>query len=668
MTYRGDTDSGASTPPEDAAPTPVAVGAGADHRSDEGDAGKKAPYPDESKAEKRGSYNWEDPDRPRWDEDTIPAADYDYCTATGEYCFTIRRGRHPDGVKRFKAARRNLMPFRDRFEPEDKVEWFSGMGGHPPMLYRLPDIARAMADDPIFIVEGEKDADALASLGLIATTNSNGAGKWRDSFSRSLAGRDVAILPDKDDVGRDHAEKVLSSVHGIARSVKVIELPDLPDKGDVSDWIEAGHSVDELLNLVAATQPLTDPAAWRSSRGQFVIRKGQSSPEASPANAYIALRKLAVSVSYDAFAHRYLVEGLEGFGPLLDDAALTRLRLVIEKRFAITYPKDRWIDIVTDHARENAFHPVSDYLGSLIWDGVLRLDSWLIDYGGAAPSDYVRAVGMLVLVAAVRRIFQPGAKFDQMLVLEGPQGCGKSSALVIIAVREDWFTDDLPWDSDTKAVMERIAGRWIVEAAELKGLRQTETEKIKATISRRVDKARLAYARMPTEQPRQCIFVGTTNSADYLRDMTGNRRFWPVKIVRFDLAALARDRDQLWAEAVEMERAGVSIELPHDLWPVAASHQEQRLAIDPFEEILFGPLLEVEGKVRTELVWEMLGMADRAKRTQSHMTRLGAVMQKHGWVNMQKRFGSIRAYAYVKGDGAIEVPREKLFTADRDAM
>jgi len=109
-------------------------------------------------------------------------------------------------------------------EPDDKAEWFSGMGGHLPMLYRLPDVAAAKVDEPIFIVEGEKDADTLASLGLIATTNSNGAGKWRDSFSQHLAGRDVAILPDCDDVGRDHAEKVLSSLHGMARSVKVIEL------------------------------------------------------------------------------------------------------------------------------------------------------------------------------------------------------------------------------------------------------------------------------------------------------------------------------------------------------------------------------------------------------------------------------------------------------------
>ena len=207
-----------------------------------------------------------------------------------------------------------------------------------------------------------------------------------------------------------------------------------------------------------------------------------------------------------------------------------------------------------------------------------------------------------------------------------------------------------------------------MEAAELKGMRQAETEKIKAILSRRYDKARMAYARMPTELPRQCVFIGTTNSDDYLRDMTGNRRFWPVKIVRFDLEALARDRDQLWAEAAERDRNGESIELPRHLWAVSAVHQGQRLAIDPYEEVLFGPLLEVEGKVRAETIWQLVGMADRAKRTQSHNGRLGAVMRKHGWTRKQLRFSGNKEYGYVKGDGAVEVLPDKLFSSDREVM
>lgn len=667
MTYQTDTESEATAPPEDMAPTPVAAGAGAGHRSGEDDGEKDAPYRDESKAEKHGSYAADDPDRPRWDAQTIPEAEYDYCAANGDYCFTVCRGRHPDGVKRFKIGRRNMIPFKDRFEPEDRVDWFPGMEGRPHMLYRWSQLAAAKAGDTIFITEGEKDADTLIKLGLIATTNSSGAGKWRDDFSQHFAGRDVGILPDNDDVGRDHAGKVLRSLHGVASSVKVIELAGLPDKGDVSDWIEAGHNASELLDLVEQAQPIADPTKWLSSRGQFIIGVG-GKPLASPGNVYVALQKLGVVVRYDEFALRYLVEGLAGFGPTLDDPALTRLRLDTEKRYGITYPKDRWFDIVTDHARDNAFHPVREYLDALHWDGVPRLNSWLIDHGGAEDNEYVRVVGALPLIAAVRRIYHPGAKFDEMLVLEGEQGAAKSSALAMLAVREEWFIDDLPLDADTKVVMERTGGRWIVEGAELKGMRQGETDKIKATLSRRSDKARMAYARMTTEQPRQCVFFGTTNSDDYLRDLTGNRRFWPVKIVRFDLEALRRDRDQIWAEAAARERDGASIELPHHLWAVAAGHQEQRLAIDPFEEMLFGPLVEVEGKIRTEVIWEMVGLAEKAKRAQPHNTRLGAVMKKHGWTRQQFRYGGDKEYAYVKGGGMDEVPREKLFPTDREAM
>jgi hypothetical protein len=667
MTYNSDAESGATALPEGTAPTPVAAGAGVNHHSGEDDGGKDAPYRDESKAEKHGSFAVDDPDRPRWDAHTIPEAEYDYCAANGDYRFTVCRGRHPDGVKRFKIGRRNTIRFKDRLEPEDKVDWWPGMEGRPHMLYHMPQLVAAKAGDPIFIVEGEKDADTLTKLGLIATTNSSGAGKWRDDFSQHLAGRDVVILPDNDDVGRDHAAKVLRSVHGQARSVTIIELSGLSDKGDVSDWIKGGHTADELLALVAQAQPIADPTQWLSSRGQFVSGIGGKAV-ASPGNAYVALQKMRVVVRYDQFALRYLVEGMAGFGPTLDDAALIRLRLDTEKRYGITYPKDRWFDIVTDHARDNAFHPVRDYLNGLHWDGVPRLDGWLIDYGGAEDNEYVRVVGALPLIAAVRRIHHPGAKFDEMLVLEGEQGAAKSSALAVLAVREDWFIDDLPLDADTKVVMERTGGRWIVEGAELKGMRQGETDKIKATLSRRSDKARMAYARMTTEQPRQCVFFGTTNSDDYLRDLTGNRRFWPVRIVRFDLDALRRDRDQIWAEAAARERVGASVELPHHLWAVAAGHQEQRLAIDPFEEMLFGPLLEVEGKIRTEVIWEMVGLAEKAKRTQPHNIRLGAVMKKHGWTRQQLRFGGAKEYAYAKGNGMDEVPPAKLFPTDREAM
>jgi hypothetical protein len=617
-----------------------------------------------------GSWAHGDAARPRWDEYTETVAEYDYFDADGVYQCTVRRGvqrkgLHHDTEKRFTVARRNLLRPSDRLEPEDKREWFSGMGDARPTLYRFPELLAASADAPVFICEGEKDVETLREWGLTATCNFGGAEKWRHEYGKHLVGRDVVILPDNDAVGRVHAARVLQSVVPGARSVKVAALPELGDGGDVSDWAGAGGTRDELLRLVEIAPVVTDAAPYALAAGVFATT-GTGSRVASPTNLYLALERMGVAVSFDLFAHRYLVAGLMGW-EVLDDAALNRLRLNIEKTFKITYPKERFADIITDYARENSVHPVRDYFAGLTWDRKPRLDTWLSDYGGAERTEYVSHAGRLPMIAGVRRIRVPGTKFDTMTVLEGPQGVNKSQALRALAVREEWFSDDLPLDADTRIVMERTAGRLLIEAAELKGMRG-EAEKIKAMQSRQVDKARPAYGRMTVEQPRQWVLWGSTNSYEYLHDMTGNRRILPVRIVRFDIERLRTDVDQLWAEAVHRERAGESIELPERLWAEASRQQAEREAIDPFEEIL-RPLLDgQEGKVRSSDIWRLVGLAEEGKRNQAHKRRLGEVMQKLGWENKQLRFGGTKAYAYRKGDSEVEVPRNALFGSDGDAM
>ncbi|WP_425565367.1 VapE domain-containing protein [Sphingomonas limnosediminicola] len=341
-----------------------------------------------------------------------------------------------------------------------------------------------------------------------------------------------------------------------------------------------------------------------------------------------------------------------------------------EERWNLHFGKDRWHDIVTDHARRGSFHPVVQYLDANVWDGIERLDCWLATYGEAEDCEYVQAVASLALIAAVRRVRQPGIKFDEMVVLESGQGTGKSSALAILAVHDEWFADDLPLDSDSKVVMERTAGRWIIELAELKGMRRSEVEQAKAMISRQVDKARPAYGRMTVEQPRQCVFFGTTNDSQYLRDMTGNRRFWPVRVGKFDLDALRRDRDQLWAEASHREAQGVSIRLPERLWSAAAEHQASRLLEDPFYEILAERLQAIEaGKLAISDVWDALGLGDKARRTADMGQRLANVMQSLGWTksNSTLRIGGTPRRAWIKGsaegggDAVPEVPHAVLF-------
>jgi predicted P-loop ATPase len=236
-----------------------------------------------------------------------------------------------------------------------------------------------------------------------------------------------------------------------------------------------------------------------------------------------------------------------------------------------------------------------------------------------------------------------------MLILESIQGKEKSEALKALAIQEDWFCDDVPLNADGKKVIEQLMGKWIVEAADLSGMKKVEVEHLKAMLSRQVDRARLAYGRQPTEQPRSSIVVGTTNSPKYLKDLTGNRRFWPVKVTKIDLAALKRDRDQLWAEAVTREEAGASIRLDPSLWGAAAVEQSERTVQDPWHELLADVLGDLQGKLAAADVWRIVGV-DPGHRVQEHNVRLGQVMKDLGFgPNKPLQIDGKKQRAYARG-------------------
>ena len=360
----------------------------------------------------------------------------------------------------------------------------------------------------------------------------------------------------------------------------------------------------------------------------------------------VALAKMNLSVKLDAFSNRMLLEGLDATVKVIDDRIMTRLWLETDRRFKFLCMKGFYFDVVGDIAFRNAFHPVRDYLDSLSWDGQGRLDDWLINYCGAEDTDYVRAVGRIVLLAAVRRVRHPGVKFDEMLVLEGAQGIGKSQVLNALAVKEEWFTDEVPLAGDGKLAIEALNGRWIAEAAELKGMRNKEVEHLKAFLSRTHDRGRLAYDRITSEVPRQFIIVGTTNSEHYLMDMTGNRRFWPVHVDRADVEGLTRDRDQLWAEAAHREAQGESIRLPEELWAVAGEEQAKRVLEDPFMVTLAAALEGQWGKIASENVFRLLDIP-AGQRNQAHNIRIGETMRRLGWRRERLRREGTLQYCYL---------------------
>lgn len=413
-------------------------------------------------------------------------------------------------------------------------------------------------------------------------------------------------------------------------------------------WDISAHVLDQRRPVdYAWSQVEKARAAVAEGEDAFQTDK-DGKPYANQFNIRLALSKMGVTVRHDTFADRLLIEGLEGRGPELNDPAMIRLRLTIQERFRFLPGKDFFHDVVEDLARQAPFHPVCQYLDSLQWDGVPRLDGWLSRYGGAPNTEFTRAAGSLVFVAAVRRVRQPGVKFDEMLVLESKQGTNKSSALRLLAVRDEWFIDDLPLNAESKVVIERLNGRWIAEAAELKGSRKAEVEHLKAFLSRQWDTARMSYARLSETRPRQCVIIGTTNSARYLRDASGNRRFWPVAVEGFDLAALRRDRDQLWAEAAVRDAEGLPIQLDPALWEAAAIEQDARRVEDPFVVTLDTVLGERTGRIRTVDLWRLLDVKP-GQQTQEHNARLGDAMQELGWEKARLRFGGPLEYCYVRG-------------------
>jgi len=204
-------------------------------------------------------------------------------------------------------------------------------------------------------------------------------------------------------------------------------------------------------------------------------------------------------------------------------------------------------------AKDASFHPIRDYLCRIVWDGTARVETFALNYLGAEDTIYHRTVGQCFLISAVARVMRPGCQVDHMLIAEGPQGAGKSSLARLMF--EPWFSDDIAeLGSKDSAMQVRVA--WGIEIAELASMTRGEIERVKAFVSRRVDRFRPSYGRHVIQVERQSVFIGTTNADAYLKDETGARRSWPVKCGNIDLAGVARDRDQLWAEAVSLYRGG----------------------------------------------------------------------------------------------------------------
>ncbi len=284
------------------------------------------------------------------------------------------------------------------------------------------------------------------------------------------------------------------------------------------------------------------------------------------------------------------------------------LREYIEKYYGISSTA-KCADALALSFEKHSFHPIKDYLNSLSWDGIKRVDTLLMDYLGAEDNQYVRIISRKILVAAVGRVFIPGIKFDNMPVLSGPQGIGKST--LIKKLGREWYSDSLTTVSGKEAY-EQLQGVWLLEMGEMMATKKADIEATKQFLSKSEDIYRVAYGRRTSRFPRQCVFIGTTNDKEFLRDKTGNRRFWPVDVgfmphcknVFKDLTD--HEIDQIWAEALEIWKDGEPLYLSKEEEAEAAkqqeAHSEESAKTGLIEEYLNKPLLDN---------WYNLGLAER---------------------------------------------------------
>lgn len=342
----------------------------------------------------------------------------------------------------------------------------------------------------------------------------------------------------------------------------------------------------------------------------------------------------------DEYHPQAVIEGQAGVDPIglsavtdISDDLIFRARMWLDSAQAWTGPpgKELVADAIESACRASTYHPVTCWLAPLVatWDGVARVDTWLSDYCGAEDTPYVRAVASKMLMSACARVNQPGCKVDTMTVFVGPQGSRKSSAVRVLG--GEW-TVDTPVEIGSKDSYETIRGGWIIEVPELAGLGGKDVERLKAFFSSATDSYRPPYGRKVVHRKRSCIFAGTTNDQDFLKDATGSRRFLCVRTGLIDLDGLARVRDQLWAEACLRYLQGEEWWFSGALEEAAAEAAEAFVAVDPWEAVMRSSIeLSGASALHTNEIYDILGIEVRDQHAGTAQRIVRVFCGRLGW-------------------------------------
>lgn len=336
-------------------------------------------------------------------------------------------------------------------------------------------------------------------------------------------------------------------------------------------------------------------------------------------------------LGFDAFAQQVVKlktppydGGKAGSWGDVDDS---RMAMWLSQHYGINTQTKLVREAMLAAADSQSFHPVRDYLESIKWDRTERLEDWTSTYLGAPSTPYSVFAGLKWMVSAVARVMRPGCKADNVLILEGAQGRLKSTALAILGGA--WFMDT-PFVIGDKDAFMQIRGKWIVELAELDGFSRAETSKAKAFFSGYQDTYRAPYMAWTRTVKRQCVFAGTVNHGAYLRDTTGNRRYWPIETGQIQIEAIQRDRDQLWAEAAARYADGTRWWVSEDEVALFGVEQEVREVTDAYEDEIAGYLIGKSEVMMAGVLRDGLGISEK-DWTMALQTRVGELLARLGW-------------------------------------
>lgn len=471
--------------------------------------------------------------------------------------------------------------------PDGKGGWLYNRKDVPHVLYNLPAIQDAAR---VFVVEGEKDADTLARFGVVAVSGADGAGhgKWKQDYNGQLQGKNVVILPDNDAVGRRYAGETAKALHDVAASVRVLDLlaldPALPEHGDISDILatKGQDGLTALMQAAEATPEYVPGTATDGKKQKKFITIGAECFDTLNERALTAyLASIGASVRYNVINRVMEIKGIdESYNP---ETLQNDLPIILHDQLKDQLNKcDKTSiqDLLGVIAGKNRFNPVVEMLESNRWDKIDRVTE-LFDILHIPDSDTLSRTlikkWLWQALSMVRNELHGAYGADGVLVLQGPQGIGKTSLVRKLAVRPELCKLGQHLDSKDKDTYRRATSAWLVEFGEIETTFKSDLERLKAFITAEIDEYRLPYGRSDQTLARRTAIIGTCNSEKYLIDPTGSRRFWTVPVTTIDLDRLTRfDSLQLWLQVEEETR--------HDRQGFRLTREEQaRLALRNIE-------------------------------------------------------------------------------------